>query len=73
MKIGRQNEELKRLVTLNKDKLIGGIKNLILEERKNVEKLRVENELLKRRLRDLEHKPPQNVVPLKEPASKKNG
>jgi type II secretory pathway predicted ATPase ExeA len=73
MKIGRQNEELKRLVTLNKDKLIGAIKDLILKERKNIEKLRVENELLKRKLQGLEPKPPQNVFSLKGPASKKNG
>ncbi len=57
IQIGRQNEELKRLYALNKDKLVGTLKNLIREERQSSQKLRVENELLKRKLSELTDKP----------------
>ncbi len=73
MQIGQQNVELKRLLSFNKDKLIDTIKDLILGKRQNSEKLRIENELLKRKLKELERKLPQNVLSLKGPASKKIG
>jgi putative secretion ATPase (PEP-CTERM system associated) len=70
---GRQNNELKRLVTLNKEKLSRIIKDLILGERKKSEKLRAENAMLKRKLQEMEGELPQNVFSLKRPDSNKNG